>query len=241
MDPARASRRARTRNEGRVRALEQMRARAQRAARARGHGPARSQEAERSGAHGGRGRARDASPTASRPVIRDFSTVHPARRPDRHHRPQRLRQDHAAAPAARRARARAAARVAHGTELEVAYFDQLREQLDDSRRPCCDNIGDGADTCRHRRRAQARASATCRTSSSRPSARAPPVKAALGRRAQPPAAGPALHASRPTCWCSTSPPTTSTSRPSSCSRSCSSTTTAPCCWSATTAPSSTTW
>ena len=45
---------------------------------------------------------------------------------------------------------------------------------------------------------------------------------------------------RPTCWCSTSRPTTSTSTRSSCSRSCCQTTPAPCSWSATTAASSTT-
>ena len=45
---------------------------------------------------------------------------------------------------------------------------------------------------------------------------------------------------RPTCWCSTSRPTTSTSTRSSCSRSCCRATPARCSWSATTGASSTT-
>ncbi len=50
---------------------------------------------------GGRGRRRSRSPTATQVDRRDFSTTDHARRQDRHHRPQRRGQDHAAAPAAR--------------------------------------------------------------------------------------------------------------------------------------------
>ena len=74
------------------------------------------------------------------------------------------------------------------------------------------------------------------------SARAGPVAGAgaVGRRAQPPAARAPVHAARPTCWCSTSRPTISTSRRSSCSRRCWPSGRARCSWSATTARSSTT-
>jgi ATP-binding cassette subfamily F protein uup len=83
-------------------------------------------------------------------------------------------------------------------------------------------------------------SATCRTSSSRPTAPARPC----GRCRAASATGCCWRAcsrGASTCSCSTSPPTTSTSRRSTCSRSCCSTTRARCSSSATTASSSTTW
>ena len=49
----------------------------------------------------------------------------------------------------------------------------------------------------------------------------------------------ALAQARPTCWCSTSRPTISTSKRSTCCRRCSATIGHACCWSATTAISST--
>ena len=53
---------------------------------------------------------------------------------------------------------------------------------------------------------------------------------AVRRRAQPPAARAAVHAGRRTCWCSTSRPTISTSRRSSCSKRIWSSGRARCCW-----------
>ena len=44
--------------------------------------------------------------SAGRPIVADFSHAHPARRPHRHRRAQRQRQDHAGQPAHRRAGAR---------------------------------------------------------------------------------------------------------------------------------------
>jgi ATP-binding cassette subfamily F protein uup len=112
----------------------------------------------------------------------------------------------------------------HGTNLEVVYFDQLRAQIDDNK-TVADNIANGNPTvtieghtrnvisylqdflfepARRRRACSPAASATdcCSHGSSR---------------------------SRPTCWCSTSRPTTSTPRHSTCSRICSSSSRARCC------------
>ena len=55
-----------------------------------------------------------------------------------------------------------------------------------------------------------------------------PVARAVGRRARPADAGARAGASRPTCWCSTSRPTISTSKRSTCCRRCSATMPAPC-------------
>ena len=56
-----------------------------------------------------------------------------------------------------------------------------------------------------------------------------PLARAVGRRARPADAGARAGASRRTCWCSTSRPTISTSRRSTCWRRCSATMPAPCC------------
>ena len=95
----------RTRNEGRVRALEALRV--ERGARRERTGAVRlqAQEAERSGrlVVEARGRELRARRAADRARLHDDDH---ARRPRRHHRPERLRQDDAAPPPARRARAR---------------------------------------------------------------------------------------------------------------------------------------
>jgi ATPase subunit of ABC transporter with duplicated ATPase domains len=102
--------------------------------------------------------------------------------------------------------------VTAGTKLEVAYSGQLHDAL---------------------------SSATCATSSSTPSRSRGrscgcPAASASGSSSRGSSRGPA------TSWSSTSPPTISTSRPSSCSKSCCWSSGARCCWFRTTAPSSTT-
>ncbi len=131
-----------------------------------------------------------------------------ARRPDRPHRTERLGQDHAAAAAAGRADAATPARCARAPTCEIAYFDQLRDQLDGAHR-----LRQHRRRQRHRRRS---------TADSRhvlgylqdflfsPERARTPGQRALRRRAEPAAAGPAVHPSRPTCWCWTNRPTTST-------------------------------
>ncbi len=134
----------RTRNEGRVRALQALRE--ERAARRSRVGTAKIQiqDAERSGrlvveAQGRLVRLR--RPAGDRrPDDHDHQ-----RRQGRHHRAQRLGQDHAAAAAARGAGAAAGAACKLGTRLEVLYFDQLREQLDLDR-TVQENVGEGSDT-----------------------------------------------------------------------------------------------
>ena len=136
----------RTRNEGRVRALEQMRRDAQRAA------PGQCatcklaiHEGQRSGALRGRGRA-DLSFAYRRADDRSrFLHDDHARRQDRHHRPQRRRQDDAAAHACWGNCRRRPGKVRLGTNLQIAYFDQRREQLDDER-TVAENVADGYDT-----------------------------------------------------------------------------------------------
>lgn len=63
--------------------------------------------------------------THRRALFRD----HPARRQGRPDRPQRLRQDDAAAPHPRLGLQPTAGRVRSGTRLQVAYFDQMRAAL----------------------------------------------------------------------------------------------------------------
>jgi ATP-binding cassette subfamily F protein uup len=140
----------RTRNEGRVRALEAMRA--ERGARRAQAGAVAMQtlEAERSG----RLVARRAA-CRSRAATRDRRRAHDRARPHRHRHPrrprgrggaQRQRQDHAPPPAVGELAPDAGA-VRLGTNLELAYFDQLREQLDPDR-TVYDSVADGADWVR---------------------------------------------------------------------------------------------
>ena len=78
-------------------------------------------------------------------MVRDFSDAHHARRSHRLDRSERRRQDDAAAAAARRARRRRRGEVRRGANVQVAYYDQQREQLDPDR-TVVDTIGDGSDT-----------------------------------------------------------------------------------------------
>ena len=133
----------RTRNEGRVRALEAMRR--ERAARRDAEGRARLQiqEAERSGAlvakADGISFDRD-----GRPIIGDFSTT--VMRGDRI---GVIGPNGAGKTTLLRlllgTLAPAAGSVRRGSNLQVAYFDQLREQLDDDR-TVADNVSDGSET-----------------------------------------------------------------------------------------------
>ena len=155
-------------------------------------------------------------------------------------RSQRGGQDDASEPADRRAgprrRAGAAGREprAGGVRPEPRGARPRREPLGDADRRSAgrQRPGDGA-----------RAAAACgglpQGVPVRRGAGARAGLGAVGRRAGAAAAGAADGAGVRTSWCSTSRPTTSTSRRSTCSRSWSRTTTARCCWSATTATSST--
>ena len=120
----------RTRNEGRVRRLEQLRR--ERAARRERLGQVRLQRRRRRALRqaGGRARRRDARPSAGRTLIRDFTT-------------RILRGDRIGLIGPNGAGkttllklilgelAPDAGTVRRGTKLAVAYFDQLRAQLDD--------------------------------------------------------------------------------------------------------------
>ena len=128
--------------------------------------------------------------------------------------------------------------VRQGTRLEVAYFDQMRSALDLDA-TLADTISPGSEWIeiggarKHVMSYLDRLPVLAR-------ARQLAGAHALRRRAQPACCWRACSRCRPTCWCSTSRPTTSTSTPSSCSRSCCRTTPARCSWSATTGASSTT-
>ena len=81
--------------------------------------------------------------------------------------------------------------IRHGTNLEVAYFDQLHAQLDDAK-SVRDNVSDGADSVDDQRQEAAHHRLPRRFSlHARAGGRA--GGAALGRRAEPLAAGPAVH------------------------------------------------
>ncbi len=228
----------RTRNEGRVRALKKLREEYRQRRERQGTARMQLQEADRSGALVAEAEkisfAWDGKPLHPR-----LFHHHHARRPDRHHRPQRLGQDHPAAPAARRTAAadRRACRL--GTRREVLYFDQLREQLDLDA-TVQENVGEGNDTViingkpRH-------VIGYLQDFLFSPERARSPVQHPLRRRAQPPAAGQALHQAVQRAGAWTNRPTTSMPRPWSCWRICWSSTPAPCCWSATTGSFSTTW
>ena len=157
----------RTRNEGRVRALEANAASSAASAATRSaRRKLEIQDGQRSGALGGRGRrhlVRLRRP-ADRPRLLDHDH---ARRQDRHHRPQRRRQDDAAAAAA----GPACAAGGHGAAGHESADRLLRSTPRAARRR-----GDGAGQRRRRRRngvdqrqARGTCSATCRISCSRPS------------------------------------------------------------------------
>lgn len=125
-----------------------------------------------------------------------------------------------------------------GTNLKVAYFDQLRAGLE-LEKTVYDNVAQGSDRVtvggkdRH-------VMSYLQDFLFTPDRVRQPVKALSG--ASPTACcWPSCSRSQPTCWCLMSPPTTWTWKPLSCSKSCCSTSMARCCWSPTTVPSWTTW
>jgi ATP-binding cassette subfamily F protein uup len=128
--------------------------------------------------------------------------------------------------------------IKQGTKLQVAYFDQMRAQLNEEA-SLMDTIAPGSDWVEingQRKHVMSYLNdflfAPERARSPVKSLSAANATACCWRACSP---------SRPTAWCSTSRPTTSTSTRWSCWKNCWKTTTAPCSWSATTAPSSTTW
>jgi len=127
--------------------------------------------------------------------------------------------------------------VRNGTNLQVAYFDQMRTQLD-LNRSLADTISPGSDWIEvngQRKHVMSYLATSCSRRS---------VRARRCRRCRAASATGccwrACSRGRPTCWCWTSRPTTSTSTRWSCSKNCCRNTAARCSWSRTTAPSSTT-
>ena len=121
-----------------------------------------------------------------RVVVRDLDLRDHARRPARHHRPERRGQVHA--PQAHSRHDGAGCGSASGTERScmVAYFDQMREQLDEER-TLADTISPGGEWIETGRRPQARAVVPRRVPVPA-AARECAGQDALRRRAQPPAA-----------------------------------------------------
>ena len=131
------------------------------------------------------------------------------RRADRRGRPQRRRQDHAAALLTGR-RSRDAGRVTHdrrppGRRRSTSATDPHRRRP--SATPAASAYGAEHEWAGDAARAGgARPGSGCRGSASTPG------RAAVRRRAPPGRAGRAAGRATPTCWCWTSRPTTSTSR-----------------------------
>jgi ATP-binding cassette subfamily F protein uup len=122
---ARASKARRTRNEGRVLRLEQLRASAQARRERQGKVELRSMPATRAASWWPNS---STSARAFGDAAKAWCAISPAasaRRQDRPDRPQRRRQDDAAAPDPRRTAA-GRGHGALGTKMEVAYFDQFR-------------------------------------------------------------------------------------------------------------------
>ena len=121
--------------------------------------------------------------------------------------------------------------VRHGTGLQVAYFDQLRDQLDDQK-TVQQNIAEGNDFIDfngQRRHVIGYLQDFC--SPRKGAARRSGCFRAAKKTA---CCWPSSSPGRPTCWCWTSPPTIWTPKPWSSWRNCSSNSAAPCSWSATT-------
>jgi ATP-binding cassette subfamily F protein uup len=94
-----------------------------------------------------------------------------------------------------------------GTNLEIAYFDQLRSQLDENK-SILDNVGEGRDT-----------SPTWRISSSAGNGCMPPSAPFLAANATV-FYWPAYLPNPPICWCWTNPPMIWILKPSNCSKTC---------------------
>ena len=153
-----------------------------------------------------------------RKVDRQFFLPHPARRQDRPARPERQRAKARCSRSSWANCSRTSGRCKLGTKLSVAYFDQLRAQLNEEA-TLADTISQGSDFVEIGGEQQARDQLSRRL----------PVRAgarALAGQIACPAASAtaccwrACSPGRPTCWCWTSRPTISTSRRWSCWRSC---------------------
>jgi ATP-binding cassette subfamily F protein uup len=149
-------------------------------------------------------------------IVAGLQRHHPARRQGRPDRPQRRGQDHAAQADPGRAAAHSGT-VRQGTNLQVAYFDQMRDALDLDA-TLADTISPGSEWIEingQRKHVMSylgdflfspeRANSPVRTLS------AASATACCWRACLP---------CRPTCWCSTSPPTTWTSTRWNCWKNC---------------------
>ena len=120
-----------------------------------------------------------------------------------------------------------------GSNLQIAYFDQLREQLDPEQ-SVANTVSPGSEYVEIN--GARRHIMSYLQDFLFPSNRAnSPVRTLSGGERN------RLLLARLFCWCWTSPPTTWIWNPSTCWRACCSPTRARCCWSATTGASSTTW
>jgi ATP-binding cassette subfamily F protein uup len=104
-----------------------------------------------------------------------------------------------------------------GTKLEVAYFDQMRHQLD-LEKTVIDNLAEGRDFIDIDGQNRHVLSYLGDFLFSPQRARTPVKALSGGERAR--CCWPSCSASRPTCWCSTNRPTTWTWKPSSCWKRC---------------------
>ena len=140
-------------------------------------------------------------------VFTDVDLADRQGQPGRHPRPQRRRQDHAAADPRRRRRSPTPARSQPGHGLKLGYYAQEHETLDTSRTVLREHAARRAAADRHRgaQRARARSCSPATTRTSRP--RCSPAARRPGSRWR------SWWSPAPTCCCSTSPPTTSTRPP----------------------------
>jgi ABC transport system ATP-binding/permease protein len=206
----------RTRNEGRVRALKRLRELRRERREQAGKARMQIQSEKRSGklvidvenvsySFGKRAdRAR-------------FFNHHSARGQSRHHRPERIGQNHPAALLMGELTPQQGS-VRLGTNPEVAYFDQLRAQLDESK-SVLDNVGQGRDTITDQRQTaqpgrlpgRFPVHARPRQSPHQRPCRAASATGCCWRACWP---------SPPTCLCWMSPPTTWILKRSKCWKTC---------------------
>ena len=158
-------------------------------------------------------------------------------RPGRHPRAQRLGEVDAARRAARPAAARRGDAATSGPGVVVGEIDQGRGLLD-TERPLARRVRGGSGLGQGRRRGH-RGPHPPGQVRPRRRPRRPPGVVAVARASAPGRPSPCSRPGAPTAWCSTSPPTTSTCRPSSSSSRRSRRSRAPCCSSPTTASCST--